>query len=137
MRSKTSIISSIDRYFNKYFKEFYNLQEPPFVCASCGEPKDNITMGHYISRAHLTTRWLIANVAPQCHKCNTYLSGEAFALRRFLIDKHGADTIMAIEDMALKRKNISKDELLLLLNKIKKEGLSTFGELFDLMGSLC
>lgn len=36
---------------------------------------EKIQAGHFISRKHLITRFLLDNIKPQCIKCNCYLNG--------------------------------------------------------------
>lgn len=133
MKSKQSIIQALDRYFLKYFKTVYNTDN--CVCGTCGKV-GKMTLGHYISRAHLTTRWLIQNVHPQCHRCNSFMGGEQYAMRRTLVKKYGEPLIREIEDMALARGKLTKDELLDLLNKAKKD-ISLFDNMLEIIKNIC
>lgn len=59
------------------------------VCRTCGRVapitgKDSIQGGHYIPRGCRCTRWLAANVHPQCQRCNGFLNGNYLMYARWM-----------------------------------------------------
>lgn len=62
------------------------------VCRTCGkvlpiDGKNCMQGGHYIPRGCRITRWLPANVHPQCPRCNGFLNGNYLMYARWM-QKH-------------------------------------------------
>jgi hypothetical protein len=71
-------------------------------CVTCGSYHhwEDITLGHYISRGKHSVRWNLKNVAPQCRHCNSFLGGEQYKMRAYLVNQYGEKTVEAMEAWA-------------------------------------
>lgn len=60
-------------------------------CISCGMPITFSTCdcGHYISRAHMATRFYERNCAAQCVPCNRYKDGNLAGFTLGLVERYG------------------------------------------------
>ena len=77
MAIRSNLIKRLDTVFSTYVRLSKADDNGYCKCISC----DNINhwkdmdAGHYINRKHMSTRWDVDNVSPQCHSCNRFLSG--------------------------------------------------------------
>lgn len=83
------------------------------MCVTCGSLHfwKDITLGHYISRSHHSTRWDLRNMAPQCVRCNSYHGGEQYKMRAYLVETHGEEEVKALEKKADQTKTETADSL--------------------------
>jgi len=60
-------------------------------CVTCGvvKPWKEMQLGHYISRAHLSTRFLEKNCHVQCVGCNVFKGGNMDEYALFMVRKYG------------------------------------------------
>lgn len=70
-------------------------------CASCGiyGHYKNFDGGHFIQRGHKGTRYMSANVWPQCKKCNHHLGGNYADYRERLVKKMGEEAVKRLESV--------------------------------------
>ena len=88
----------------------------------------NIHAGHFISRRHLSTRWLEQNVKPQSAADNLFGQGEQYKFGMYLDSEYGVGTAEELQLKArqpFKMMRIDYVEKISyyknLVNKIKKE----------------
>lgn len=79
MKKKTvsQLKKELDRLFSLYIRNKY--AKAGYVrCFTCGVVKliSNMQCGHFVSRAHLATRYDEENVRPQCVGCNVFGGGK-------------------------------------------------------------
>lgn len=73
--SRTSLIREADRVASLFIRE----RDKWKPCVTCYRNwEDNFQNGHFMSRKHLSTRWLDKNMNWQCPACNLYWSGEQY-----------------------------------------------------------
>lgn len=67
-------------------------------CITCGKHDNwkDMDCGHYITRAVLSTRYDLTNVAPQCRECNRLHNGRPNVFKNKLITKYGKDEVDAL-----------------------------------------
>lgn len=113
-----SLKKKLDNIFSKYIR-FKNSDKDGYcICITCGKRVfwKEIQNGHYITRNHLSTRWLEQNCAPQCVGCNVFGRGrpDIFALK--IIEKYGKDEL---EKLNLAKNMITKFHNLDLIHMLR------------------
>lgn len=70
-------------------------------CVSCGAFGHYKTFdgGHFIPRQHKATRYMSANVWPQCKKCNKWLNGNHANYRENLVKKISKEAVEEMESV--------------------------------------
>ena len=107
------LVKILDRELSLYVR-LYAASDNGFVtCVTCGSVHfwKKITLGHYISRSHHSTRWNPHNVAPQCVKCNSFNGGEQFKMRNYLVNRYGEKEVLKLEAWADMKKTESASSL--------------------------
>ncbi len=96
----SKLIKTLDEVFSRYIRR-RDCPNGIGRCISCGAlvTYDTCDAGHYIGRAHLTTRWNEVNVHAQCRLCNRHKYGNLKAYRCRLIEVYGADAVAKLEQM--------------------------------------
>src|SRR3990167_7549683 len=98
----------LDAIFSRFIRERDN-----WTCFTCGAkaPEVVIQCGHFISRAHNSTRYDPENCVAQCVKCNIFLAGNhgEFAIR--LMEKLGQEGFRALVEKSRQTKQFTPHEL--------------------------
>lgn len=87
--TRSKLIKKLDVVFSKYVR-LSNADSRGFCkCITCGREYHwkNIQAGHFISRSHYSTRWLLDNVKPQCYGCNCMQQGRQYEFSKKLGNK--------------------------------------------------
>lgn len=90
-------------------------------CFTCGKYfyfKD-IDCGHFIPRAHYTTRWLEENARPQCKKCNYGEHGNYDIFKASLEEEQPGVTDY-LEALARETANITKSDMDRIIETLRK-----------------
>jgi hypothetical protein len=100
---------------DEVFAEYIRLRDSngdTFRCISCGQvkPMSQCQCGHYISRAHMATRFDENNCNGQCVSCNIFKSGNVVEYRFGLIDKYGEEVVNQLEAMRNDQRQIKDPE---------------------------
>lgn len=100
---------------DEVFAEYIRLRDSngdTFRCISCGQvkPMSQCQCGHYISRAHMATRFDEKNSNGQCVGCNIFKSGNVVEYRFGLIDKYGEEVVNQLEAMRNDQRQIKDPE---------------------------
>jgi hypothetical protein len=100
---------------DEVFAEYIRLRDSngdTFRCISCGQvkPMSQCQCGHYISRAHMATRFDENNCNGQCVGCNIFKSGNVVEYRFGLIDKYGEEVVNQLEAMRNDQRQIKDPE---------------------------
>ena len=100
---------------DEVFAEYIRLRDSngdTFRCISCGQvkPMSQCQCGHYISRAHMATRFDEKNSNGQCISCNIFKSGNVVEYRFGLIDKYGEEVVNQLEAMRNDQRQIKDHE---------------------------
>lgn len=132
-----SAVKKADRYFSLYTRLTHANVNGWCACVTCGKTfhyKEG-DAGHFIGRNHMSTRYSLDNVFPQCLRCNRFCDERAefslFLLKRLgrkkfeKLIKNGADirkfTVTELDGLSDKYNNLVK--------KIQKEKYT--GEIID------
>ncbi len=90
-----------DIYFSRYIRLAYSNYLGKCTCYTCGIIKDikEVDNGHYMKRAHKSTRYHEDNCRPQCKTCNgnTLHNGKQVEFRINLVNEIGLDMVESIE----------------------------------------
>lgn len=110
----TDLRDILDRVFSLYVRR-RDCGGGQGRCITCGKAItwDKCDAGHYIPRAHLSTRWNEINVHAQCVACNRLHDGMEDKYREALIQRYG---LSAVETLERRKHDIVK-----LTNKNYKE----------------
>lgn len=84
--SRKNLIKKLDAVFSQYVRIKNSDKNGFCTCVTCKQkyPYKQIQAGHFISRKHYATRWVIDNVHPQCVSCNVFKYGEQYKYSLFL-----------------------------------------------------
>lgn len=96
----------LDAVFAKYILALF-----PARCYTSGKENIPLECGHYISRQHDATRWLVDNCRPQSHWDNCGLRGNVEIFRRELVIELGEPRVEEIEILSKSESHFSKPEL--------------------------
>ncbi len=68
----------LDKTFSEYVRRKYADESGNVACYTCGLVRrwQEQQCGHFISRSYLATRFILANVRPQCIGCNVFGGGK-------------------------------------------------------------
>ena len=108
-------LSSLDDSLWKVFSLSHRLQEADHTgmvrCYTCGKiiHYQKSDLGHYISRALMSTKYDEDNVRIQCWECNRFKGGQTVNFREELVDEIGVRKVKALEKR--RHKPFSPDEL--------------------------
>ena len=108
------LLEKTQRIFNAY------IRERDKQCISCGGPVEQA--GHYHSQGHHSAlRFNPINTNGQCRRCNMFLHGNLIKYRQGLVEKHGEDIVLRLEEEANKNrlKKWSRAELEEIIKKYK------------------
>ncbi len=107
-----------DKLMSIYIRLRYSNDDGWLKCYTCDNVKSwkEMQNGHFVSRTHLSTRWLSKNCRPQCMPCNVWKNGnyDVYSLR--LVEECGSGVL---------------EELNRLRNETVKMGLPAYRELID------
>jgi len=114
--STQELIIDLDRVVSRYVRLAAMDKEHKIQCYTCSSRKAWTVMqcGHFIARAHLSTRWALQNLKPQCPTCNVTLHGNIDEYKLRLEQEHKGITDYLYEQSKEVSKP-SRDELKQLL----------------------
>lgn len=103
------LISILDSVYSKYIRQKYSNSKGYCQCYTCDKPMrwKDAQCGHFVSRAHMSTRWDEKNTYPQCPNCNMLLSGNIPAFEK----KLGRELVSELRDKSKHVVKFSKFEL--------------------------
>lgn len=87
------------------------------VCITCGKVLrwdsgiKGMHTGHFIQSRRNSILLEEDNVAPQCSRCNFYLSGNQQAFRKWMIYVRGEDVVTRLERLATESRTFGREEL--------------------------
>jgi hypothetical protein len=91
--------AALDRAFSVYVRLRDADANGYCRCISCGAVRhwSQMDAGHYVNRAHMSTRYDERNVHAQCRRCNRFDEGNQIGYTRGLIKRYGAGIIDLLE----------------------------------------
>lgn len=102
--TRRALIKKLDRLFSEILR--WERSENGLVkCFTCGKvmPIRKATVGHFIKRQFIGTRYNEINCQIQCRRCNYYLQGNDVVFERKLRRLYGKEVIAELE-LAKKQK---------------------------------
>lgn len=81
------------------------LKKQPEICVCCKQYKDNLQVGHYVTRRVYALRWDLRNVARQCGGCNIRHNYDPIPYTRYILDMYGKQVL---DDLTFTRNSINK-----------------------------
>lgn len=117
--SKKDKIEKLDNVFSKYIRLSNSNFQGMCTCISCGKqiPWKQCDAGHYVSRRHMSLRFDVKNVHPQCVECNRFKDGNIEAYKRSL----GKTTVFYLENKKSDIKQWDDIELDFLIRSYSKK----------------
>lgn len=123
-----NLIAKLDKEFSRYIRLRDAFPNGMFVCISCGRvlPVSEADCGHFVSRAHMATRYDEMNCNAECRHCNRFSATHLLGYREHLIQKYGEQKYEALVAEGRKIKKWSADELEAMIRYYKRQadGLS-------------
>jgi Bacteriophage Lambda NinG protein len=118
--SRKNLIEDLDIYFSRYIRIKHSDREGYVKCFTSGRRMrwEELQCGHYISRSHLSTRWLDLNCRPQSEHDNCALSGNLEVFKRKL-DEERSGTSDYLLELSREVSKPSLEDLKQLLIEIK------------------
>lgn len=104
-KGKTLTTSNYKKLADTWFSRYIRLRGSKFgknICISCGKAVDikKIQCGHFVSRRHLSTRFLEENCYPQCYGCNVGQNGNYAAFAKKLQEEYGPEIIERLDRLS-------------------------------------
>lgn len=92
-------------------------------CYTCDTPKPwkEMQAGHFVSRVHLTTRWLEENVRTQCFMCNFWKNGNMDVFAKRLVDECGPGILTKLNHLRNTTTKMSRQNYLDLMRHLNEE----------------
>lgn len=114
--SVQELILDLDRVVSRYVRLAAMGKDHKVECFTCNTKKDwkIIQCGHFIARQHLSVRWELANMKPQCPFCNITLHGNLDEYTKRLNMEHKGITDY-LQEQAREVAKPTRDELKMLL----------------------
>lgn len=117
--TRRQLIKKLDRLFSEIIR-LERSENGLVKCFTCGKimPIKKATVGHFIKRQFIATRYNEINCQIQCRRCNYFLQGNDVVFERKLRQIYGKETIAELE--WAKKQKIPTWKLRLLLIDLKK-----------------
>ena len=105
-KSIKTLKNKLDRIFSEYIRRRDADSNGYVACCTCGKPEhwSLVDCGHFISRAHLPTRFEEPNAHAQCRFENRYRNGAPEEYALFIMRRYGREEYDRLR--ALKNSNI-------------------------------
>tara|TARA_B110001454_G_C12445070_1_gene319606 strand:- start:213 stop:599 length:387 start_codon:yes stop_codon:yes gene_type:complete len=121
-KSRKSIVKRLDTVFSLYIR-LKNSDENGFCkCISCQKIQHykEVDAGHFISRRHMSTRYDVDNVFPQCRYCNRYVAGNQWLYSQALekIKKNLPEKLYLKSKQTVKYSNDDLESLISYYNNL-------------------
>jgi len=130
LKTISKLKKELDKWFSLYIR-IKSCDDNGMVICYTSKRKyhyKNIHAGHFISRRHLSTRWLEQNVKPQSAADNLFGQGEQYKFGMYLDSEYGVGTAEQLSIDArktIKMSRIDYEEKITyyksVVNKIKQE----------------
>ena len=116
--SRKGLVKKLDTVFSLYIRQRYADRNGMVKCCTCSTVKHwkEMDCGHFMSRKHMSTRWVEDNCSTQCKKCNVFRYGEAYLFSVFL-GSELADSLYQMSKKTVKYSNVDLEEMIELYNK--------------------
>lgn len=114
--SLRNLMDDLDSLFSKYIRMKEADSKGIVNCVTCSNKGhySDFDAGHYIPRIHLSTRWDVNNVKPQCHSCNRTKYGEEKKFAEYL-EKEQSGITQYLKEQSKQIAKPTRDELKYLI----------------------
>ena len=111
-KTKKTSFKAAQKRADRAFQQFIHRIEKGQSCFTCGKYFSHMEAGHFISRGHQSTRYMVDNCHLQCIHCNHTLGGNLVVYRKKMIDKYGIKKVLELEIYSLKVMHRNTEDLL-------------------------
>lgn len=121
MKPKTEKL--LDEEFSRYIRMKYSDVNGLTKCFTCGKPMHwkDATLGHWMKRRHLGTRFHEDNARPQCVACNSFQDGKMEVFEDNLRRAIGQTRVDEMFKLAHTYIKISEPEAQAMLQSLKQQ----------------
>lgn len=128
-RTKSQLEKELDRVFSIFIRMRDSNEDGDAVCFTCGKADKWVNMdnGHYISRAHRSTRWNELNCHIQCKRCNIFMHGNypSYALNLTRVFGAGVlEELSALKNITTRFTASDLEELIAKYREINRQKMS-------------
>ena len=121
-KSRKSIVKRLDTVFSLYIRLKDSDENGFCKCISCQKIQHykDVDAGHFISRRHMSTRYDVNNVFPQCRYCNRYVAGNQWLYSQALekIKKNLPEKLYLKSKQTVKYSNDDLESLISYYNNL-------------------
>ena len=121
-KSRKSIVKRLDTVFSLYIRLKDSDENGFCKCISCQKIQHykEVDAGHFISRRHMSTRYDVNNVFPQCRYCNRYVAGNQWLYSQALekIKKNLPEKLYLKSKQTVKYSNDDLESLISYYNNL-------------------
>tara|TARA_R110002153_G_C13325786_1_gene497487 strand:+ start:2702 stop:3088 length:387 start_codon:yes stop_codon:yes gene_type:complete len=121
-KSRKSIVKRLDTVFSLYIRLKDSDENGFCKCISCQKIQHykDVDAGHFISRRHMSTRYDVNNVFPQCRHCNRYVAGNQWLYSQALekIKKNLPEKLYLKSKQTVKYSNEDLESLISYYNNL-------------------
>lgn len=130
---RQKLVHKLDDVFSEYIRLRDADHDGLVTCITCGDKHHwtEVDCGHFMSRAHMSTRWELKNANGQCRLCNSTHDGKQEKHAAAINKKHGQFTAFKIEKQAREERHLSEPELKGMIEELKKEIKALKAEKFN------
>lgn len=120
--SISTLTKKLDTVFSVYVRLLHCDNRGMVRCFTCDrvEPWRKIQNGHFQSRRFMSTRFHLANCAPQCYACNVGMSGMQYEYGKRIDKNYGPGTADEIVLLSRQIKKFTADELVELIERTEE-----------------
>lgn len=118
-KTKGYYVKKLDAVFSTYIRQSYANDFGMSSCYSCSKIAHwkDLQCGHFISRAHMNTRWDEKNVRSQCVGCNVFKNGNMVEYSYRLLKEIGEG---GMDELMEKKKETRQWSISELKDEIKR-----------------
>ena len=112
--SRSNLVKEADRVFSLYVRK----RDRGDTCITCGANWDeSFQCWHFMSRRHLSTRWMERNAHGQCPKCNLWGAGEQYTHGKWIDGMYWEWTADLITRLANEVTQVTDEEIIGYIQK--------------------
>jgi len=123
---KAASLSTLKNKLDKLWSEYVRRKDAIdgiATCVTCGTQKHwkEMQCGHFVSRTHLATRWLVNNTAVQCARCNILLRGNMVEYAVWMEANWGWQAIRDLRELKHRSVKYSRTDYEEMINDVQQK----------------
>lgn len=120
---RQKLVHKLDDVFSEYIRLRDADENGMVTCITCPDRHHwtDIDCGHFMSRAHMSTRWELKNANGQCRLCNSTHDGKQVEHAAGINKKYGEFTALLLNFKAREERHFSEYELKGMIEELRKE----------------